>query len=106
MANDAGVCLIGLQKKSWIDGTHIAEATKLRSTLDVHLDKTDASHDTSSLWNSDHDVRELILVRENDILRVIAPHNKDNVLNGYYRYTGTMSPVKGPNVHEWGRGEL
>lgn len=90
-------------QKSSIDGKLAASKTTLSSVINVLVDKIDTTNDKSRLWNGESNAIELVLVRENDLLRVVVIENKSHILNGYYRRVGTMAPVKGPNVHEWGR---
>ncbi len=90
-------------QKSWIEGRLAASKTALSSVINVRVETIDTTHDKSKLWNGESDEIELVLVRENNLLRVVVIADKSHILNGYYRHVGTMAPVKGPNVHEWGR---
>jgi hypothetical protein len=90
-------------KKSWIDGKLTASKTMLSSVINVNLEKVDTTNDKLRLWNGENEVIELVLVRENNLLHVVVIEDKSHILNGCYRYLDTSAPVKGPNVHEWGR---
>ena len=90
-------------QKSWIDGKLAATKTALSSVINARVDTIDTTHDKSKIWNGDSEVIEIVLVRENNLLRVVVIENKSHILNGYYRHVGRMAPVKGPDVHEWGR---